>query len=114
MSRDPQFKVESEPPTYSKSLSHATTCTIWWCDRNYWLGFRIESIWLFCFQVRQHPIVLGVDDVQRGYIGCMDDVRMLGYSVPLHKSGPTPVAVLKQFLNVGFSCDHAMVSDTLP
>lgn len=60
-------------------------------------------------EVRQHPTILGYDAVQRGFSGCMDDVRINSVSVPLHMSGVSSVAVLKRFANVEFSCDAAKV-----
>lgn len=60
-------------------------------------------------EVRQHPTVLGFEDVQRGYVGCMDDVKIATVAVPLHMTGGTSVALLKRFANVEFSCDTATV-----
>lgn len=60
-------------------------------------------------EVRQHPSILGFEDVQRGFFGCMDDVRIARVSVPLHMSGASSVAVLKLFANVAFSCDTATI-----
>jgi protocadherin Fat 1/2/3 len=56
-------------------------------------------------EVHQHPSILGFEDIQRGFSGCMDDIRISRMSVPLHKSGDSSVAVLKRFANVEFSCD---------
>ncbi|XP_066149601.1 fat-like cadherin-related tumor suppressor homolog isoform X2 [Euwallacea fornicatus] len=56
-------------------------------------------------EVHQHPSILGYEDVQKGFTGCMDDIRISRVSVPLHKSGENSVAVLKRFANVEFSCD---------
>ncbi|XP_017769468.1 PREDICTED: fat-like cadherin-related tumor suppressor homolog isoform X4 [Nicrophorus vespilloides] len=60
-------------------------------------------------EVHQHPSILGFEDIQRGFSGCMDDVRISRVSVPLHKSGDSSVAVLKRFANVEFSCDASTV-----
>lgn len=60
-------------------------------------------------EVHQHPSILGFEDVQRGFSGCMDDIRISRVSVPLHKSGDNSVAVLKRFANVEFSCDTKSV-----
>lgn len=60
-------------------------------------------------EVHQHPSILGFEDVQRGFSGCMDDIRISRMSVPLHKSGDSSVAVLKRFANVEFSCDSKHV-----
>ncbi|KAL1490534.1 hypothetical protein ABEB36_013210 [Hypothenemus hampei] len=56
-------------------------------------------------EVHQHPSILGFEDVQKGFTGCMDDIRISRVSVPLHKSGENSVVVLKRFANVEFSCD---------
>lgn len=56
-------------------------------------------------EVHRHPTILGFDDIQRGFSGCMDDIRISRISVPLHTSGDNSVAVLKRFANVEFSCD---------
>uniref|UniRef100_A0A1Y1MVJ3 Fat-like cadherin-related tumor suppressor homolog n=1 Tax=Photinus pyralis TaxID=7054 RepID=A0A1Y1MVJ3_PHOPY len=60
-------------------------------------------------EVHQHPSILGFEDIQRGFIGCMDDVRIARISVPLHKSGDNSIAVLKRFANVEFSCDTSVI-----
>lgn len=60
-------------------------------------------------EVHQHPSILGFEDIQRGFFGCMDDVRIARVSVPLHKSGDNSVAVLKRFANVEFSCDSSSI-----
>lgn len=56
-------------------------------------------------EVHQHPTILGFEDVQKGFSGCMDDIRISRVSVPLHKSGENSVVVLKRFANVEFTCD---------
>nr|CAD7395413.1 unnamed protein product [Timema poppensis] len=60
-------------------------------------------------EVRPHPTILGFEDVQRGFTGCMDDVRISRVSVPLHMSGAGSITVLKRFANVEFSCDPGTV-----
>nr|XP_023018375.1 fat-like cadherin-related tumor suppressor homolog [Leptinotarsa decemlineata] len=56
-------------------------------------------------EVHQHPSILGFEDVQRGFSGCMDDIKISRVSVPLHKSGENLAVILKRFANVEFSCD---------
>ncbi|GLV44546.1 kugelei [Carabus blaptoides fortunei] len=63
----------------------------------------------FGAEVHQHPSILGFEDIQRGFSGCMDDVRMSRMSVPLHMSGDSSIAVLMRFANVEFSCDVTSV-----
>ncbi|XP_076767085.1 FAT atypical cadherin kugelei isoform X6 [Xylocopa sonorina] len=72
------------------------------------LNLQSDDLYLGA-EVRQHPSILGFEDVQRGFIGCMDDVRIARVSVPLHMSGASSVAVLKRFANVEFSCDASTV-----
>ncbi|XP_029031863.2 fat-like cadherin-related tumor suppressor homolog isoform X7 [Osmia bicornis bicornis] len=72
------------------------------------LNLQSDDLYLGA-EVRQHPSILGFEDVQRGFIGCMDDVRIARVSVPLHMSGASSVAVLKRFANVEFSCDATTV-----
>ncbi|KAJ8866041.1 hypothetical protein PR048_033565, partial [Dryococelus australis] len=72
------------------------------------LNLQSDSLYLGA-EVRQHPAILGFEDVQRGFVGCMDDVRIARVSVPLHMSGAGSVAVLKRFANVEFSCDPSVV-----
>lgn len=56
-------------------------------------------------EVRPHPTVLGFEDIQRGFIGCMDDIRLAKALIPLHKTSGNSVAALKRFVNIEFSCD---------
>uniref|UniRef100_A0A182QTF4 Fat-like cadherin-related tumor suppressor homolog n=1 Tax=Anopheles farauti TaxID=69004 RepID=A0A182QTF4_9DIPT len=72
------------------------------------LNIQSDDIF-FGAEVKQHPTVLGFQDVQRGFVGCMDDIRLSKIPVPLHMKGASSVASLKQFANVEFSCDAASV-----
>ncbi|XP_011501552.1 PREDICTED: fat-like cadherin-related tumor suppressor homolog [Ceratosolen solmsi marchali] len=73
------------------------------------LNLQSDELYLGA-EVRQHPTILGFEDVQRGFVGCMDDVRIAKLSVPLHMSGSTnSVVVLKRFANVEFSCEASTV-----
>lgn len=59
----------------------------------------------FGAEVRKHPSILGLEDIQRGYTGCMDDIRISRMPVPLHLSaGDSNVAVLLRFANIEFNC----------
>lgn len=60
-------------------------------------------------EVRQHPAVLGFEDVQRGFIGCIDDIKLSKLALPLHITGGSSVAVLKRFTNIEFSCDASTI-----
>lgn len=66
----------------------------------------------FGAEIRPHPSVIGIEDVQRGFIGCMDDLILsrealsLQMNTPLASSSST-VAVLKRFANVEFNCQPA-------
>lgn len=68
------------------------------------LNLQTDDIY-FGAEVRQHPRVLGLEDIQRGFIGCMDDIRLSKVPVPLHMTGGSSVAVLKRFANVEFNCE---------
>ena len=43
--------------------------------------------------------------VTRGFVGCMDDIKLDHEPVPLHVSGDSPVAKLKRFMNIEFKCE---------
>ncbi|XP_023314181.1 fat-like cadherin-related tumor suppressor homolog isoform X1 [Trichogramma pretiosum] len=73
------------------------------------LNLQSDELYLGA-EVRQHPAILGFEDVQRGFVGCMDDVRLARQSVPLHVSGSASgLLVLKRFANVEFSCEATSV-----
>ncbi|XP_066592660.1 fat-like cadherin-related tumor suppressor homolog isoform X2 [Prorops nasuta] len=72
------------------------------------LNLQSDDLYLGA-EVKQHPSILGFEDVQRGFLGCMDDVRIAKVSVPLHMSGASSVAILKRFANIEFSCDSGTV-----
>ncbi|XP_044007072.1 fat-like cadherin-related tumor suppressor homolog isoform X2 [Aphidius gifuensis] len=72
------------------------------------LNLQSDDLYLGA-EVRQHPTILGFEDVQRGFIGCMDDVKIDKISVPLHMSGASTIAILKRFANVEFSCNTDIV-----
>ncbi|KAG5869907.1 Fat-like cadherin-related tumor suppressor-like protein, partial [Gonioctena quinquepunctata] len=73
------------------------------------LNLQNEEMYLGA-EVHQHPSILGFEDVQRGFSGCMDDIKISRVSVPLHKSEENMAVILKRFANVEFSCD---ISTTL-
>lgn len=64
-------------------------------------------------EVRPHPTILGFEDIQRGFIGCMDDVKISKIPVPLHVTGGNSVAFLKRFTNVDFGCDASTILEPL-
>ncbi|XP_014600494.1 PREDICTED: fat-like cadherin-related tumor suppressor homolog isoform X3 [Polistes canadensis] len=72
------------------------------------LNLQSDDLYLGA-EVRQHPSILGYEDVQRGFVGCMDDVRIARVSFPLHMSGASTIAILRRFANIEFSCDTAVV-----
>lgn len=74
------------------------------------LNLRFEADLYLGAEVRQHPSIIGFEDVQRGYVGCMDDVKIDKSTVPLHMSSAggssnNQILVLKRFANVEFNCD---------
>lgn len=67
----------------------------------------------FGAEVRPHPSVIGIEDTQRGFIGCMDDLVLsrealsLLMNTPFTSSSSTStstVVALKRFANVEFNC----------
>ena len=44
-------------------------------------------------------------NVGRGFVGCMDDIRLDHVAIPLHINGDSTVAKLKRFANIEFKCD---------
>ncbi|XP_055537242.1 fat-like cadherin-related tumor suppressor homolog isoform X2 [Wyeomyia smithii] len=72
------------------------------------LNLQSDDIY-FGAEVKQHPTVLGFEDIQRGYMGCMDDIKLSKIPVPLHMNGASSVASLRRFANVEFSCDAASI-----
>lgn len=60
-------------------------------------------------EVRPHPSVLGFEDIQRGFIGCMGDIRISLEPLPLYISGGSTIAALKRFTNVEFTCNPSTV-----
>jgi protocadherin Fat 1/2/3 len=63
----------------------------------------------FGAEVRSHPSIIGIEDIQRGFIGCMDDLKLFRAHLPLqmNAAASSSVAVLKRFANVDFNCDAA-------
>ena len=61
----------------------------------------------FGAEVRPHPTVIGIEDVQRGFIGCLDDLKLSRNTLPLqmNAAASSSVAVLKRFANVDFNCE---------
>lgn len=72
------------------------------------LNLQSDDVY-FGAEVRQHPTILGFEDVQRGYVGCMDDIKVDHVALPLHMSGASSVAVLKRFANVEFHCEQVLL-----
>lgn len=61
-------------------------------------------------EVKQHPSVLGFEDVQRGFVGCMDDINLSRIPLPIHNPGTSnSISVLKRIANTEYSCDASIV-----
>lgn len=60
-------------------------------------------------EVKPHHTIIGYEDIHRGFIGCMTDLRIGKQVLPLYISGGSTVAALKRFTNVEFLCDPAKV-----
>ncbi|XP_031780785.1 fat-like cadherin-related tumor suppressor homolog isoform X4 [Nasonia vitripennis] len=102
-----QLERESNSATLTvdgKHLAHGSAPGV-----NDILNLQSDDLYLGA-EVRSHPSIIGFEDVQRGFVGCMDDVRIAKVSVPLHMSGSTSsLVVLKRFANVEFSCEASTV-----
>jgi protocadherin Fat 1/2/3 len=63
----------------------------------------------FGAEVRPHPSVIGIEDIQRGFIGCMDDLILSREALPLQMNTPisssSTVAVLRRFEKVDPGCE---------
>lgn len=44
-------------------------------------------------------------EISRGFVGCMDDIKLDHVSIPLHINGDSQVAKLARFTNIEFKCD---------
>lgn len=65
-------------------------------------------------EVKQHPNVLGLEDIQHGFIGCMDDVNLSRIPLAIHNPGTSnSIAILKRTANIEFSCDASVVLQPL-
>lgn len=60
-------------------------------------------------EVKPHPTIIGFEDIQKGFIGCMSDIKIALEPLPLYISGGSSVAALKRFTNVEFTCDPTSV-----
>lgn len=61
-------------------------------------------------EVKQHPSVLGFEDVQLGFVGCMDDISLSRIPLTIHNPGTSnSIAILKRTANIEFSCDASIV-----
>jgi protocadherin Fat 1/2/3 len=71
------------------------------------LNLQTDDIY-FGAEVRPHIEIIGYENIERGYIGCMDDIRISKVPIPL-AAGVSSVTILKRLTNVEFGCDHANV-----
>ncbi|KAL9905398.1 fat-like cadherin-related tumor suppressor homolog isoform X2 [Glossina fuscipes] len=60
-------------------------------------------------EVKPHQTIIGYEDIQRGFVGCMTDINIANEALPLYISGGSTIAALKRFTNVEFSCDPSSV-----
>lgn len=64
----------------------------------------------FGAEVRAHPNVIGIEDIQRGFIGCLDDLilsRDTALPLQMNAAASSTIAALKRFANVEFNCEAA-------
>ena len=59
------------------------------------------------FGAEVHSTVAGIDDVRRGFEGCMKDIKILGVELPY--SGSSSVGTLQKFEKVEFHCRNTYV-----
>ncbi|XP_022240676.1 fat-like cadherin-related tumor suppressor homolog isoform X3 [Limulus polyphemus] len=79
---DRQFRISGKAPGVHELLN---------LERNdIFFGAEVQSI--------------ALDDVRMGFIGCMDDIRVAGVSLPLHSAVSNSVATLRRFVRVDFFC----------
>ncbi|KAM7357712.1 FAT atypical cadherin kugelei isoform 3-T4 [Cochliomyia hominivorax] len=60
-------------------------------------------------EVKPHHTIIGYEDIHRGFIGCMTDLKIGKEMLPLYISGGSSIAALKRFTNVEFHCDPTKV-----
>lgn len=61
-------------------------------------------------EVKQHPAVIGFEDIQRGFVGCMDNVSMARIQLPLQTSATgNAIVTLKRETNINYSCDVSSI-----
>lgn len=61
-------------------------------------------------EVKQHPSVLGFEDIVRGFVGCMDDINLSRIPLTILNPGTSnTIAILKRTTNIEFSCDASLV-----
>lgn len=60
-------------------------------------------------EVKPHHTIIGYEDIHRGFIGCMTDLKIGKEMLPLYISGGSTIAALKRFTNVEFHCDPSKV-----
>lgn len=60
----------------------------------------------FGAELREHPRIIGFEDLRRGFIGCMDKITIAKELIPMYKShSGNAVVSLQKFTNIDFSCD---------
>ena len=60
----------------------------------------------FGADVVQSNTATKVIEVSKGFVGCMDDIKLDHVAIPLHINGDSQVAKLKRFTNIEFKCDE--------
>lgn len=61
----------------------------------------------FGAELREHPKIIGFEDLRRGFIGCMDKIMIAKEVIPMYKTqaGAGNRVSLQKFTNIDFSCD---------
>ena len=63
-----------------------------------------DGIVYFGAEVVVHHTPTNGEDINKGFTGCLDDIRLDGTALPLHLHGSSQVAKLQRFNNVEFKC----------
>ena len=68
------------------------------------LNLEVESNIYFGAEVIVHKTPTNGEDINKGFSGCLDDIRIDGIPLPLILNGASQVARLKRFNNIEFKC----------
>ena len=55
-------------------------------------------------EIQENPSILGLNTINNGFIGCMDQIKLNGQFLPFHLTDNTSEALLEYFSNIHFNC----------